>query len=213
MTCTTVISRIRYDTATIRYDAPMAIRSESSRKAVLDAALQLLGDKPPGPLTLQKLSIEGIARQAGVSKMTIYRWWANKAELVIEAFLENHIAQTPIATEGRAVEALRAHAAALTKVYAGPEGKLVAQLIAECQYDAVTLETFKGQFWRGRTEAVNALIKRAQAEGDIRADLDPDHVAEIIYGPIYFRLLFQTSDLDADTTGHLIDAVLHGISA
>src|SRR3954452_9192981 len=117
----------------------MAVRSETSRKAVLDAALELLGDTPPGPLTLQRLSIEGIARHAGVSKMTIYRWWPNKASLVIDAFLENHIAQTPIAARGRAIDALRAHTVALTKVYAGSEGRLVAQLIAECQFDPATL--------------------------------------------------------------------------
>lgn len=74
----------------------MAIRSEASRVAVLQAALDLLSDTPPGPLSLQKLSIEGIARRAGVSKMTIYRWWPNKAALIIDSFLENHIARTPI---------------------------------------------------------------------------------------------------------------------
>ena len=145
---------------------------------------------------MQKLSIEGIARHAGVSKMTIYRWWQNKAELVIEAFLENHIALTPISTKGPAIKALKAHLESLTKVYAGPEGRLVAQLIAECQYDQATLETFKEKFWQGRTDAATALIKRAQDEGSIRDDLATDQIAELLYSPIYFRLLFQTGELD-----------------
>ena len=190
----------------------MAIRSETSRKAVLDAALELLGDDPPGPISLQKLSIEGIARHAGVSKMTIYRWWQNKADLVIEAFLENHIAQTPISTKGPAIEALKSHLESLTKVYAGPEGRLVAQLIAECQYDQATLETFKEKFWHGRTDATSALIKRAQDEGSIRTDLATDQIAELLYAPIYFRLLFQTGELDVSTTRLHVDAVLTGVA-
>ena len=60
----------------------MAVRSETSRRAVLQATMDLLGDEPPGPVSLQKLSIEGIARRAGVSKMTIYRWWPDKVALV-----------------------------------------------------------------------------------------------------------------------------------
>lgn len=190
----------------------MAIRSESSRKAVLDAALELLGDEPPGPVSLQKLSIEGIARHAGVSKMTIYRWWQSKAELVIESFLENHIAQTPIADSGPAIDALRAHLESLTAVYAGPEGRLVAQLIAECQYDQTTLEIFKKQFWQGRTEAAKSLIARAQDEGVIRDDLTADQVAELLYSPIYFRLLFQTGTLDAATTRRHLNIALDGVA-
>ena len=190
----------------------MAIRSESSRKAVLDAALELLGDDPPGPVSLQKLSIEGIARHAGVSKMTIYRWWQSKAELVIEAFMENHIALTPISTKGPAIKALKVHLESLTKVYAGPEGRLVAQLIAECQYDQATLETFKEKFWQGRTDAATALIKRAQDEGSIRDDLATDQIAELLYSPIYFRLLFQTGELDVASTRRHVEAALGGVA-
>lgn len=190
----------------------MAIRSESSRKAVLDAALELLGDEPPGAVSLQKLSIEGIARHAGVSKMTIYRWWQSKAELVIESFLENHIALTPIADSGPAIDALRAHLESLTTVYAGPEGRLVAQLIAECQYDQTTLEIFKKQFWQGRTEAAKSLITRAQDEGAIRDDLTADQVAELLYSPIYFRLLFQTGTLDVATTRRHLNIALDGVA-
>ena len=195
----------------MRYDVGMAIRSEASRVAVLQAALDLLSGNPAGPLTLQKLSIEGIARQAGVSKMTIYRWWPNKAALVIDSFLENHIARTPIPAEGRAVDVLRAHLVALTEVYAGPEGRLIAQLLGECQFDPATLETFKERFWQGRRDAVEALIDRAKQEGDLREDLETDTIANLLYAPVYFRLLMQTDGLDAETTRKYVNAALEGV--
>lgn len=173
--------------------------------------MDLLGDTPPGPISLQKLSIEGIARQAGVSKMTIYRWWPNKAALVIDSFRENHIAQTPISAEGRAVDSLRAHLVSLTQVYAGPEGRLVAQLLGECQFDPATLEVFKEHFWYGRRQAVADLIERAQHEGDLRDDLTPNELADLLYAPIYFRLLLQIGELDRETTQRHVDAVLTGV--
>ncbi|TQS45117.1 TetR/AcrR family transcriptional regulator [Cryptosporangium phraense] len=191
----------------------MAVRSESSRRAILDATLSLLGDQPPGPVTLQKLSIERIAREAGVSKMTIYRWWPNKAALVIETFLDNHIAQTAVPDEGRALDALRVHLASLAKVYDGPEGRLMTQLIAECQYDPATLHEFKTRFREGRAAAVAQLIQRAIDEGDLRSDVTPDEVAEILYAPIYFRLLFRNAPLNADATDRLFEVALAGLAA
>jgi AcrR family transcriptional regulator len=175
--------------------------------------MDLLGDDPPGPVSLQKLSIEGIARQAGVSKMTIYRWWPDKAAVVIDTFLDRHIALTPIRQDGRALVALREHMASLAAVYAGPEGRLVAQLIAECQYDPKTLQEFKERFWQARADGVTELIKRAMAEGDVRADLDPVVVGDLLYAPICFRLLFQSGPLDSDFTDLLIDTALKGVRA
>jgi hypothetical protein len=144
--------------------------------------------------------------------MTIYRWWPNKATLVIDSFLENHIALTPISTQGRAIEALRAHLVALTKVYAGPEGRLVAQLLGECQFDPATLDAFKDRFWRGRQEAVEELLEQGKAEGDLREDIPNSAMAELLYAPIYFRLLLHTGELDVDSTVAHVDAVLTGIA-
>jgi AcrR family transcriptional regulator len=163
-------------------------------------------------VSLQKLSIEGIARHAGVSKMTIYRWWPNKAAIVIDSFIDNHVVQTPVREDGPAISALRDHLISLSRVYCGPEGRLVAQLIAECQYDAATLEEFKQRFWKGRVDVARTLIERAIVEGDLLPGLDPDMVAETLYAPIYFRLLFQTGELDRASTDTLLDAVLTGFA-
>jgi len=168
------------------------------------------GDNPA--VTLQKLSIESIARQAGVSKMTIYRWWPNKAAIVIDSFMDNHLVQTPVRQDGPALDALREHLVSLSRIYSGPEGRLISQLIAECQYDAATLAEFKDRFWKGRVAAALSLIERAMVEGELASDLDPRLVAEALYAPIYFRLLFQTGELDRGSTEALFDALLSGLA-
>ena len=70
---------------------PGRARSDASRVAILGAALKLLETTP-----LQQISIESIAREAGVGKATIYRWWSSKAAVVIEAFVQYHVSHTAI---------------------------------------------------------------------------------------------------------------------
>jgi AcrR family transcriptional regulator len=189
----------------------VAIRSEQSRLAILQATIRLLDEREHGSMSVQQLSIERIAREAGVSKATIYRWWSSKAALIIDTFLENHITSTTIREDLPAIEALKEHAISLAQVYSGHEGALMAQLIAESQYDEATLADFKKSFFLPRREMINAVIRRAKEEGAIRDDLDINQVAEHIYSPIYFRLLFKEGSLDRDATGLSFDITMQGL--
>ena len=174
--------------------------------------MTLLDERHSDALTVQKLSIERIAREAGVSKTTIYRWWPSKAALIIDTFLDNHVAKTPVRDDVSALEALREHLSSLADIYSGPEGRLVAQLLAECQYDPETMAEFKKRFWLPRSQAVNSLIERAVEEGTIRSGLEPELIAELLYAPLYFRLLFQIEPLNADIAKTFLTAGLDGIA-
>jgi len=190
----------------------MAIRSEQSRQAILQSTMKLLDEREPGSMSVQQLSIERIAREAGVSKTTIYRWWPDKAAVIIDTFLENHILRTSMREDLPPLEALREHVVALAAVYAGHEGRLMAQLLAESQYDPATLEEFKAQFWRPRREVVSRVIERAIEEGSIRGDRTADEIAERIYAPIYFKLLFQEGSFDSETIRAGFDLALEGLT-
>lgn len=191
----------------------MAVRSEHSRQAILQSTMKLIDEREPDSVSVQQLSIERIAREAGVSKTTIYRWWPNKAAVIIDTFLENHILATPIREDLPAIDALREHVVSLAAVYDGHEGRLMAQLIAECQYDPATLEEFKKHFWYPRRREVSRLVTRAIDEGAIRSDYDPSEIADRLYSPIYFRLLFQEGSLGAEAMRAGFDLALNGMSA
>jgi AcrR family transcriptional regulator len=191
----------------------MAIRSEESRRAILEATMKLLEDSGPTGFTVQKLSIERIAREAGVSKTTIYRWWSSKVAVVIDTFLDNHVARTPVRQDVPAIDALREHMASLAEVYAGNEGRLVAQLIGECQGDEAAMAEFKKHFWIPRALVVTSLVDRAISEGSMRKDLDAQVVTELLYAPVYFRLLFQSGPLDAKATDAIMQTALEGLAA
>ncbi|MFL4473753.1 TetR/AcrR family transcriptional regulator [Paeniglutamicibacter sp. MACA_103] len=175
--------------------------------------MKLLDGSGAAGFTVQKLSIERIAREAGVSKTTIYRWWSSKVAVVIDTFLDNHVARTPVREDVSAIEALREHMASLAEVYAGSEGRLVAQLIGECQQDEATMAEFKKHFWTPRAQVVESLVERAISEGSMREGLDSKVVTELLYAPIYFRLLFQSGPLDAKVTSVMMQTALEGLSA
>jgi AcrR family transcriptional regulator len=186
----------------------MATRSEASRSAILEATVALLEEA-----TVQKLSIEAIAKKAGVGKTTIYRWWPSKAAVVIDAFIEHHLTNTPIPEDLPVREALVVHLRSLIRQYAGPEGRLVAQLIAESQYDESTLADFRERFWDGRRAAIDALLERGVESGEVRADVDVDLLVEMVYSPVYLRLLFGHRPLDEAYAEQAVAVAFAGMGA
>lgn len=179
----------------------MAKRSEASRRSILDATLRLLEVED---MTVQKLSIEAIAREAGVGKTTIYRWWPSKAAVVTDAFMENHLLHTPVRTDVPVREALESHLRSLIKQYAGPPGRLVSQLIAESQYDPHTRQMFLERFFYNRYQTIIDLVQRGIDNGELSPEIDAELLSEMIYAPVYQHLLFGHRPLEPKLAKSLV---------
>src|SRR5437773_2620831 len=67
-------------TAPTRSTDPGPDMAARSRDAILDATRALLGE-----VGYARLSIDGVAKRAGVGRPTIYRWWPDKSHLVFDA--------------------------------------------------------------------------------------------------------------------------------
>lgn len=166
-------------------------RSIESEQAILDAAWQLLQKG-----SVRKVSIEAIAREARVGKATIYRWWPSKAAVIVDAFLAQVEASLPFSEIDSATEAIAQQVQQLVQVFQGDVGRIVAQIIAEGQYDAEALASFRDRFLSLRREAARQVIVRGIDSGEFDKTLDPDLAMDILYGPIYYRLLVQHLPLD-----------------
>lgn len=167
------------------------VRSDASRTAILDATLNLLDTTP-----LRQISIESIARQAGVGKTTIYRWWKSKAAVVIEAFVGNHVSHTPMPKASSPRDALSRHIHLLVEEYSGWSGRIVSQILAEGQSNPDVLREFRERFWYGRHAVVREVVEEARRLGEFRVDMEPELQMDILYAPIYFRLLVGHLPLD-----------------
>lgn len=183
--------------------SPGRTRSTASRLAILDATLKLLDAQ-----SLQQISIEAIAREAGVGKATIYRWWPSKAAVVIEAFLINHVSRVTAPKGMKPRDALAHILRLLIKEYAGREGRIVAQIIAEGQSDPDVLREFRERFWYGRHAMALELVNEARRLGEFRDDIPAESQLDLLFAPIYFHLLSGHSPLSQEFADAHCDSVM-----
>lgn len=159
-------------------------RCEATEKAILAAARQMFETS-----NLRELTIDAIAKKAGVSKATIYRWWTNKADLVMDACLEElRQYATFDCKDGDPVDIITGQMRRLIKVYSGPTGRIVAQLMAEGQYQPEICSRFLAAHGEIRCNELQSLVGGEREKVVFLADL--------LYGPIYFRLIRHSCPLD-----------------
>lgn len=161
--------------------------------AILNATLKLLETQ-----SLQQISIEAIAREAGVGKATIYRWWPSKAAVVIEAFQINHVSRVAAPKGMKPRDALFKIVQLLIKEYAGQEGRIVSQLIAEGQSDPDVLREFRERFWYGRHAMALELMNEARRQGEFRDDVPAEFLLDQLFAPIYFQMLIGHTPLNQE---------------
>jgi AcrR family transcriptional regulator len=155
------------------------------------------------------LNIEAIAARAGVSKQTIYRWWPSAAFIVLEALTADMPPQETIAPDtgslkGDMQELVRSTVRALAQ----RRGPVFKALIAEAQADPRFAEAFRTSLMAAHREIVRAICGRAQLRGESAFDVDQDLVADVVYGPILYRLLNGHGELDETFAFGLADVVV-----
>lgn len=183
-------------------------RSEASREAIIAATNELLRT-----VGLNRMSIEAVAEASGVGKTTIYRWWPSKGTLALDAYLEDMRAKVVVPDTGDGREDFRRHARAVIDFYAGPEGRIFAQFMAEAQNDPLLAEVFRERFLAQRRTAVKTMWTRGVARGEFRADVDADVAMDMMFAPIVYRLLAGHAPLSRSLAERLVDAAMGGLAA
>ena len=166
-------------------------RSEKSRKAILNATNKLLLQS-----SVQELSIESIAKKAKVGKTTIYRWWPNKTAVVMDALANQPGMQTPLPTASSHKEAIVMQLDKLIRLVDSNNGKIIAQLFSEAQASEVSLQIFKDNLLEPLMDAIRYSIEEGQKNGEFRADIAISLAADMLCGPIFFRLMAHAKDLN-----------------
>jgi len=172
-------------------------RDERARRCVLDAVREHL--RKGG---LCGMTMEGIARQAGVGKQTLYRWWPSLADVALETLVEEAGEACPIPDTGDPVEDLRTFLRQTFQVVGQHTGPLLRCLMVEAQKNEAFREKFRSNFIRSRQEALISLLKRHSKSGAT----DPALVVDMIYGILWYRLLVRHSPLDDDLADQLVQA-------
>jgi AcrR family transcriptional regulator len=193
-------------TGSSRRRGPGRPRSEAADAAVLDATMRLLRDTSVGQLT-----IEAIAREAGVGKPTIYRRWPNKNAVVVDAAFRSVAEQLDAPTIGTALDALLARVDTAVSLMNSRVGRVLAELIGEGQSDPETLAAINERFMRVRRESTARVIERGKQSGEFDPAIDAELAIDLIYGPLYYRLLAGHLPLNSAFARDTVTWVMRGM--
>jgi AcrR family transcriptional regulator len=184
-------------------------RSDRARIAVLHAADDLLVERGYAGVT-----IEGIAARAGVAKQTIYRWWPSKFDILMDTFLEDAAGALEIPDTGTVAGDLRRHLRQVaTFLSAEPAGRVMLALIGQAQHDPEVARTFQRRYLDERRALDRTILERGVARGDLPGDTDLDLVIDMIYGPVYHRVLLTGLPVDEQFIDGLVGNVMAAIAA
>jgi AcrR family transcriptional regulator len=183
-------------------------RSERARTAILEAASELLLARG-----LSAVSMDAVAERAGVSKATIYRWWPTKETLALDALYTEWAAARP---HPRDTGSLRGDLLSLLRPWARlagsrPYGRVVAALLTEAQTDPVFAAEYRERFVEPRRQQAREIFRRAIERGEIPADTKVEVALDLLYGPLYHRLLHGHAPLNDRFVHEVIDMVLDGV--
>jgi AcrR family transcriptional regulator len=165
-----------------RTAGPGRPRSAAVDERILAVALEHLGERG-----YRELSIEQVACAAGVAKATVYRRYRNKADLASAAIAMVSAARfaepLPDDTGAALVAHLRGFERGVATVGMGALGSLLDER------DPEVLELHRERTIRRGQERGRAILARAQARGEIRADADLEVALEMLIGSYFARRL------------------------
>ncbi|MCM3631226.1 TetR/AcrR family transcriptional regulator [Paenibacillus glycanilyticus] len=181
-------------------------RNVETQKAILTASYDLLLESG-----FEAVTVEKIAEQAKVSKATIYKWWPNKAAVVMDGFLFAAAARLPVPDTGAAYEDIVIHASNLVRFLTSPEGRVIKDLIGGGQFDAGLAEAIRTRYIEPRRLEAGSLMERGIERGELIKNLDIALGVDLIYGPIFYRLLMTGGTLDESYVRQLVSNAFEGI--
>ncbi len=180
-------------------------RDDGARRRILKAALEILEEAG-----LAEATIEAIAERAGTGKATIYRWWPNKAAVMIEALREAVPQDLPFPDTGDLQEDIRLQLRNFVKLLSGGRGRIFRAFMIAAQTDPEVGETFQ-TLWHKPWKRTTKLGLERHGRKAIRENTELDVVLDAMYGPLYYRLLIGGNALNTDYTDALTGVIARGI--
>ena len=180
-------------------------RDAGADEAILSAAVDALAEGG-----ISGLSMDEIARRAGVGKATIYRRWASKEALVLDALGTKPLLPTP--DTGSLRGDLLAYATAVVELFnAHPRSDVLPHLIEAACYDERLAESLR-DYNRIRQRPLRQILRRARDRGEIDPDVDSDLVVDAVLGAFYFRRLVHGERFTSGYAAKVVDHVMRSVT-
>lgn len=173
--------------------------------SIVEAVLDELAETGYGRLTM-----ENVAKRAGSSKTTLYRRWASKQDMVLDAVAT--ASRPPVVSSN--AEDLRGQLLDLARdVHTWLSGplmrRIIPDLLAEGMRSRAIDKALTIHIGEPRRKASAQILAATRDRGEIRRDADIDLALDLLAAPIYWRLCALRTDVDDDYLRSLVELV-HG---
>ncbi len=167
-------------------------RVRRSKEVVLGATFELLTESGLGGV-----SVDEVARRSGVAKTTIYRHWATRSALILDACSRISAEQEAPATGSFESDVTALLTGLATLLATARWSSVVPSMIDAAERDP-DLAHIHSRIQRGHTAPLQAVIARAVRNGDIPASTDPSDMIAALVGPLFYRRWFSREPLDEE---------------
>ena len=178
------------------------------RDDVIGAAALLLADGGPAAVDFSSVSAA-----SGVSRVTLRKHWDSPAALALDAYVASVGVDMPIRDTGDLRADLAAVMSAFVETMRDPRHRrAAAQLIGAAQLDPAMAASFSDHYFGPRRHRLVALLRLGRMRGQLRDDVEPEIVIDLLWGAMYQRILLPhlVGTLDEAAARALLDITLHG---
>ncbi len=166
-------------------------RIERTRKVVIEAALDLVGE-----IGFDNVTIEGVSERCGVARSTIYRHWSDKMGLLVDA-IKDRLIVYPETDTGFVRADIVGFLGNLVAWFETKDGVVVAlSLLSAAHRDNEVGELHK-QATRSMRDHLISIIDRAKDRGELPTDVDARESANELAGALFYKRMVVHEDIDS----------------
>ncbi|WP_280402376.1 TetR/AcrR family transcriptional regulator [Nocardia carnea] len=188
-----------------------ATRRGRGRRPAADVRAEVL--TAAGRILLQDgvraVTFDRVAKEAGSSKTTLYKWWPSPGALAAEAFFTQSAQALEFADSGDLRADLIAQLTSFVRLMTGT-GHPITELIGAAQLDSDLARAWSENYALPRRELARLRLQTAQQQGQLREDADLHVIVDQLWGACYHRLLVLKVPLEESMVERLVDQALYG---
>jgi AcrR family transcriptional regulator len=177
-------------------------------RSIIEGVMKLLEDGVP----LAELSIERVARTAGVGKATIYRRWRGKEELFVDVLRAAEPPEPALPGTSMRDDLVVLLEAVRRRGLANRSSAILHNVFAQMKSSPKIWDAYHANVVTPRRRILADVLLRGQGNGELRTDVDIDVIGDLVFGPMLVRTIMRPdSPLPEDLAEVMVDTVLEGL--
>jgi AcrR family transcriptional regulator len=160
-----------------------------------------------------RLSIDAVAKRAGVGKAAIYRRWRSKLDMTVELGSAVAVAAIDVPDTGTLRGDVRQYLANACLALAHPLARhIIPDLLAEATRNPALADALVPTVRTPRRAKAAILFRRAMERGELPADTDVEMCMDLLAGPLYWRLAVVHAPAGDDYLDRLTDRIMAALT-